>query len=626
MKYLKTFENMSLAKSIISKKMEAFDKLKELLKSNLGYIGKFTEYLMNENIPYTELEELYKNLIDLKNKQKQIDISSLRYEEVLDKISIVKNDLTVNSLISKFPSEQKNIARELIKDTDGYNLVLKAASSHKLDILLTKISRYHSKSELKAALSLFSKESMNDREKIKEFLKNSKSAIVYENDNIMIVKVDNLSDIQKLGSDTSWCILRQSMWNHYTSGRYQYILYDFTKDDWDPKFKIGFTLNKDYSVHAAHDILDSGCSPYLNNFMQNNEIKYSSLIPKSEVIEVTNDMIQGLRKSSKVSLLTQYSDNIKLEQIPTFLKKLVDISIDSYGNISFGESKLEIVKNCLNRYFSNKTYVTINDLTEIDGRIAKNIKNFQSKNSRILKRKLVGTYPIFNERELDPSISIKMLDIWKEEDLVKVFGSNDLTSLVKVPGAGWLNWSVENLQFSDDWDKEKIEAISNKINEIYKKGTWKSAFSEKRSKFKFIKNYVILNYTLDRGETVDKNAINSLGEDYKLEYAYLLKMPIDLSKCDFQIRSINKWAVPLVIKKDYDDIFIYIESMRVISPLVEHLEGYKLKFKLSKLNFNRYTMGKGTKVMEDLLSKFKTKRKVGDVVKTDDEKISITLF
>lgn len=626
MKYLKTFENMSLAKSIISKKMEAFDKLKELLKSNLGYIGKFTEYLMNENIPYTELEELYKNLIDLKNKQKQIDISSLRYEEVLDKISIIKNDLTVNSLISKFPSEQKNIARELIKDTDGYNLVLKAASSHKLDILLTKISRYHSKSELKAALSLFSKESMNDREKIKEFLKNSKSAIVYENDNIMIVKVDNLSDIQKLGSDTSWCILRQSMWSHYTSGRYQYILYDFTKDDWDPKFKIGFTLNKDYSVHAAHDILDSGCSTYLNNFMQNNEIKYSSLIPKSEVIEVTNDMIQGLRKSSKVSLLTQYSDNIKLEQIPTFLKKLVDISIDSYGNITFGESKLEIVKNCLNRYFSNKTYVTINDLTEIDSRIAKNIKNFQSKNSRILKRKLVGTYPIFNERELDSSISIKMLDIWKEEDLVKVFGSNDLTSLVKIPGASWI-WSGEDLRFSDDWDKEKIEAISNKINEIYKKDTWKSAFSDNKSQLlKFIKNYVILNYTLGREETVDKNAINSLREDYKLEYAYLLKMPIDLSKCDFQIRSINKWAVPLVIKKDYDDIFIYIESMRVISPLVEHLEGYKLKFKLSKSNFSRYTIGNTTKVMSDLLSKFKVKRRVGDVVKTDDEKISITLF
>ena len=622
MKYLKTFENMSLAKSIISKKMAAFDKLKELLKSNLGYIGKFTEYLMNENIPYVELENLYRDLIDLKNKQKTIDISNLSYEGVLDKISIVKNDLTINSLISKFPSEQKNIARELIKDHDGYNLVLKAASSHKLDILLTKISRYHSKNELKTALSLFSKESMNDREKIKEFLKDSKSAIVYESDNIMIVKVDNLSDIQKLGSDTSWCILRQSMWSSYTSGRYQYILYDFTKDDWDPKFKIGFTLNKDYSVHAAHDILDNGCSTYLNTLMGNNEIKYSDLIPKSEVIEVTNDMIQALRKSSKVSLLTQYSENIQLEQIPTFLKKLFDISTDTRGDISLGETKLEIIKNCLNRYFSDKTYVTLNDLKKIDDRIAKDIKNLQSKNSRILKRKVVGTYPVFNERELDPSISIKMLDIWEEEDLIKVFGYNDLTNLVKIPGSSWL-FSGEDLQFSDDWDKEKIEAISNKINEIYKKGKWKLASTLEQSKF--IKNYVILNYTLDRKEAVDKNAINLLKEDDKLNYAYLLKMPIDLSKCSY-VRSINKWSIPLVIKKDYDDVFIYIESMRVISLLVEHLEGYKLKFKLSKVNFNRYTAGNTTKVMSDLLSKFKTKRRVGDVVKTDDEKISITLF
>ena len=37
MKYLRTFnENMSLAKSIISKKMDGFEKLKTLLKSNLG--------------------------------------------------------------------------------------------------------------------------------------------------------------------------------------------------------------------------------------------------------------------------------------------------------------------------------------------------------------------------------------------------------------------------------------------------------------------------------------------------------------------------------------------------------------------------------------------------------------
>ncbi len=54
MKYLKLFENMERAKSIISKKMKAFDSLKDLLKNNLGYIGKFTEYLINNNVPYKE--------------------------------------------------------------------------------------------------------------------------------------------------------------------------------------------------------------------------------------------------------------------------------------------------------------------------------------------------------------------------------------------------------------------------------------------------------------------------------------------------------------------------------------------------------------------------------------------
>lgn len=45
-------ENMDQAKSIIAKKMAAFDKLKKLLSKNLGYIGKFTEYLLHENIKY----------------------------------------------------------------------------------------------------------------------------------------------------------------------------------------------------------------------------------------------------------------------------------------------------------------------------------------------------------------------------------------------------------------------------------------------------------------------------------------------------------------------------------------------------------------------------------------------
>ena len=72
-------ESMEQARSLIAKKMAAFDKLKNLLSKNLGYIGKFTEYLLQENIKYEDLVELYNQILDLKSKNATIDISKLSY-------------------------------------------------------------------------------------------------------------------------------------------------------------------------------------------------------------------------------------------------------------------------------------------------------------------------------------------------------------------------------------------------------------------------------------------------------------------------------------------------------------------------------------------------------------------
>lgn len=635
MKYLVRFnENMALAKSIISKKMEAFDKLKELLKSNIGYIGKFTEYLMNENIPFAELEALYKDLIDLKNKQKPVDISALKYEEVLDKITINKNDLSVNSLISQFPSEQKNLARELVKEKEGYNLLLKASINDRLETLLTKISRYHSKSELKTALTLFSKDAMNDRDKIKEFLQTTKSSVVFESDDVMVVKVNSLSDIQKLGSDTSWCILGQSMWTRYTSGRYQYIIYDFTKDDWNPKFKIGFTLNKDYTVHAAHDILDSGCSSYLNNLISEHNIKYSELVPKSETIEVTVDMIADLRKSSTIALLTQYSDNLPKELIPVFIKKLFDISVDTRagrtfsGSVVLGQSKIEMVKTCLNKYFSDKDVVTYDDLAKIDERLAKSISGLQERDRGILKKK-VATKCTLNSYELDPAVIVKMLDIWNLNDLVTRFAQSSLP-IMSIPGSA-IYGSSTVFKWTDTWNKELAMKVSDKLNQIYDSGKWKEVpiiLNNKNYERYFIKNYIILNYALDRKEVVKKEALDQLTEDDKLSNAYLLKMPIDLDKCQYSIR-ITEFNVPLIIKKSYSKV-INIDTCKLAAMLIDHLMGYKINFKISKTGlsriFSQFPESAGKDILFNTLGKFRARKRVGDVVKSDDGNITITLY
>jgi hypothetical protein len=253
MRYLKTFENLNKAKSIISKKMEAFDKLKVLLARNLGYIGKFTEYLMNENIPYDALVELYNQLLDLKSKGQSLDIAELKYEKALDRIQEIKNDSSVRNLTNQFPSEQKNIARQLSSRKDGFNLLLKVSKQADIAAFITKISRYKTSDDLRSALTIFSKERFNQREEVKKYVESSKSIIALEKDNLVIVQIKSFDDIKKLGSDTSWCILGQSMYNSYTTNRLQFILFDYSKEEFETKFKIGFTLNKNLTIYACHD-------------------------------------------------------------------------------------------------------------------------------------------------------------------------------------------------------------------------------------------------------------------------------------------------------------------------------------------------------------------------------------
>jgi len=90
---------MDFAKSIISKKMAAFDKLKNLLSNNMGYMGKFTEFLFEENIPYESLEILYNDLIHLKKKNRSFDIGEFKYEKLVDKIISQNNLLQGHKLL-----------------------------------------------------------------------------------------------------------------------------------------------------------------------------------------------------------------------------------------------------------------------------------------------------------------------------------------------------------------------------------------------------------------------------------------------------------------------------------------------------------------------------------------------
>lgn len=292
MKHLKprsvfVFENMDKAKSIFNKKVQDFEKLKALLQKNLGYIGKFTEYLLNDNVPYNELENLYGELVNLQKRQSPIDINKLSYEQALDKIQSTKENIKIKEFLNLLPSEQKEYAKSILEWNK--KLVLDVANSPNLDKIVSKISRYKSVGELESALMIISKPKDNSKEGVKgeiSGLKNSK--IAFDGENLLIVIVNSYDDIKSLGSDTSWCIVTsEHQYERYTRGRFQYVIYDYSKDEFDQKFKIGLTLEKDGDIYACHDILDKKVTEsQILELLSNNGLKIEDILPKFEPVNL----------------------------------------------------------------------------------------------------------------------------------------------------------------------------------------------------------------------------------------------------------------------------------------------------------------------------------------------------
>jgi hypothetical protein len=571
---------MSLAKSIISKKMEAFDKLKTLLANNLGYIGKFTQFLMEENVPYNDLEILYNDLKDLKEKNVNIDISNLKYEELVDKIQSSNNDIYINKLINQFPSIQKNIAKELKKNDTYYNIMLKVSKKENLEAFISKVSRYKTKEELENALKIASKDANNDIEHIKKHVQESPtSTIEYDNNNILIVNIKDISDVKSLGSDTSWCILGDYNWSRYTLKRLQYILFDFNKEEFDPKFKIGFTLEYDGRLYAAHDILDTDVKAYLMKILDENGIGTISLTKDylEKENRITKSKVEGTTFTAKTAIKTwkDLIDMTNSTNIEEVFIKFLDAHNMKYNKErrivinNLTENRMELVRLLL-RKISNmlgdeKGFVQLDKIESNDKRILYYLKS----NDKLIDNKSINSK--FGETEV-----LKYFDTFSHEAFVGFV--KDL--IFRIFGSSW--YSTENtLKFK----KETLIKIFDKI-EIDKIDTKDD---------KFIKNYAFLSKLLGKNTFQEYLDINDIAV-----YNNHFKEQIDLSTLDKQ--TINKlyisnfdWA-SYIIKKDYIlDEIPYINSL-VINDIFNELKDYNVT-----INFSKYVK------FSDLIKKIRDK-------------------
>lgn len=613
MRYLKSRysfineRNMDMAKSIMKKKTDSFEKLKILLSKNIGYIGKFTDYLMNENIPYDELEKLYIELIALKEKNHPIDISNLKYEQVLDKIKETKNQVSINSFISQFPSIQKSIIKNYFNDVENnsraYNTLLMCSQKPNTDVFISKISRYKDEDSLVDALKIFSKNSNNNKEHIEDILKNMKSNIIFSDKNILIISIDNYEDMKVLGSDTSWCIVpSNNTYNNYTKGRYQFIILNYNLDNFDPKFKIGLTLTDEGKIYAAHDIVDSDVSSFIDELFKENDIDFKKIIPKRE------PFILDIKKIASNTSKTKLVEIAKLCEIKDIIPIIKKLSTTKKSD----DAKYSVYSILFRRLYNNEIYVLKSDIMNISKEFYLSVKiNFKEK---IVDEKSAST-------ELSEGPFLKGMEIWD----VKAYATDHIYGKdIKKQTFGGPKFSIPT-----------IKKLADKLNNIYKNNLLKfedfdRSNNEHLKGYKLSKqfeaNMLLCNALIGQIEkTPDYDKLIKLENSYASDFREIVKLPIDIK--DYH-RTITMSDIPQVIKKDYPYSSVYIDYNNIANytALIKHLEGYKLYLKITKDNLRKIvsnpekynTDGSNSKIFT-ILNKFPQKRLISGKVMSDGD-------
>lgn len=594
MKHLKprslfVFENMDKAKSIFNKKVQDFEKLKTLLQKKLGYIGKFTEYLLNDNVPYNELENLYGELVNLQKRQSPIDINPLSYEQALDKIQSTKENIKIKEFLNLLPSEQKEYAKNIL----GWNkkLVLDVANSPNLDKIVSKISRYKSADELESAFLIISKPKDNSKEGVKREisgLKNSK--ISYGGENLLIVIVNSHDDMKSLGSDTSWCIVASEyQYEKYTRGRIQYVIYDYSKDEFDEKFKIGLTLEKDGDIYACHDILDNKVTEsYILELLSGNGLKIEDILPKFEPVNID---ISKINRNTNFTNIEEMLGSATKEQTLEVLKKvclLGDLRTPSGRTGDRERSRISLISKCYKKLFGQRDWVLRSELDKISKEVGDTIVNRRG----WLDMRNRSINLITNEVDFDLSEKAfeKGLEIWKDSELKKI-----------------CTYNIDEVV--DNFKKEIQERLLVRMKKIMDSGYENP---------EFILSTILLSKSLGKLDDIpnwkelvkkyrnDSDSPLSIDREFDLEFS--------LDEISFTDRSkLKEGDVKNIEKKDYSGLLITPYNLSFYDSLVDHLKDNKLGLRIRKgdipLMMKRYK--DSNSVIANLIKELgKSKRKV----------------
>jgi hypothetical protein len=283
-----------------------------------------------------------------------------------EELRLLRRDKRINDTINMFNTAQKRILRAKSesftdKDKETLSKFYRLSETKKVNFV-RKMSTIEDYDEIMRQMRHITSTHFDwNKDSFMDFIKNvegMKYETIYDNGDVVLVKVEDYETVKNLAKTTNWCISKnKTYWNQYVEQRcdsVQYMVFDFSKKEDDLLSIIGFTTEYNKGITHAHD--------FTNNDMMKVSDSSESMFLKSFISKFSNDTgIYNVLKNCgiDITLVAQYDKPLYEWNKETMYKYLYECV--KKGNVDIlrdkGNQVVISVKDQNVRYFLGDTYI-----------------------------------------------------------------------------------------------------------------------------------------------------------------------------------------------------------------------------------------------------------------------------
>ena len=283
---------------------------------------------------------------------------------LMEELRLLRRDKRVNDSINLFNTAQKRILKnaELSeKDKDTIAKFYRLSETKKVNFV-RKMSTIEDFDEIMRQIRHITSTHFEwNKNSFMDFITNvegMKFETIYDQGDIVLVKVGDYETVKNLAKTTNWCISKnKTYWNQYVEQRAdstQYMVFDFSKKEDDLLSIIGFTTEYNKGITHAHD--------FSNNDMMASNVNTDRMFLKSFIENFNSG--QGIYNVLKncgidITLVAQYDKPLYKWDKETMYNYLYECVNKAKVDVLHDEGNLVAlsVRDSNVRYFLGDAYI-----------------------------------------------------------------------------------------------------------------------------------------------------------------------------------------------------------------------------------------------------------------------------